>query len=113
MLVVEDEYFIADDVAAELRVLGAKVLGPIPDLAGALKFIASGEPIDIAVLDINLQDEAVYPLADELITRRIPFVFATGYGESLVADSYETIPRWEKPYSHRDLVRMLPTLLPS
>lgn len=50
-------------------------------------------------------------MAAALKRRQVPFVFATGYGESLITDEYRHIPRWEKPYSHRDLVRMLPTVL--
>jgi CheY-like chemotaxis protein len=113
VLVVEDEYFIADDVAAELAALGADVVGPVPDLARAMAFVASSEPIDLAVLDINLQGEAVYPVADALMTRQVPFVFATGYGPSLIPDRYGDVQRWEKPYDHRDLARMLPSLFTS
>lgn len=111
VLVVEDEYFIADDVANELGSLGAQVIGPVPDLARAMEIIGSGEPIDLAVLDINLSGETVYPVADALKTRQVPFVFATGYGQSLIAEGYQDVPRWEKPYDHRDLARMLPSLL--
>jgi CheY-like chemotaxis protein len=111
VLVVEDEYFIADDVATELTALGAHVVGPASDLQQAMEFIAADESIDLAVLDINLQGDTVYPLADALRTKQVPFVFATGYGESLIPDGYRDVPRWEKPYDHRHLARMLPGLL--
>ena len=111
VLVVEDEYFVADDVATELRALGADVVGPVPDLVRAMEIVASGERIDLAVLDINLQGETVYPVADALKTRLVPFVFATGYAQSLIPESYGDVPRWEKPYDHRVLARMLPNLL--
>jgi CheY-like chemotaxis protein len=111
VLVVEDEYFIADDVATELVSVGAHVVGPVPDLPGAIEVIASGEPIDVAVLDINLQGETVYPLADALRERQVPFVFATGYGHALIPEGYRDVPRWEKPHDHRELARMLPNLL--
>jgi DNA-binding response OmpR family regulator len=61
-----------------LGALGAEVLGPIPDLESARDQVAEGD-FDVAVIDINLRDEAAYDIADELRRGAIPFVFATGY----------------------------------
>ncbi len=79
MLVVEDEYVIADDIARTLGWLGAEVVGPVPDRDEALALLSSGKRIDLAVLDINLHVEVVHPVADALQDRGVPFVFATGY----------------------------------
>lgn len=110
VLVVEDEYFIADDIATALRKLGAEVVGPVPDRNRALTRLAS-ERIDLAVLDINLRGDLVYPLADTLRECRVPFVFATGYDRRAIASGYEDVPRWEKPFDHDKLARSLPPLL--
>src|SRR3712207_8803154 len=65
ILVVEDEYFIADDIARALTGLGAEIVGPAPDVESAAALL-SQRPVDWAVLDINLQGEMVYPVAEAL-----------------------------------------------
>jgi DNA-binding NtrC family response regulator len=107
VLVVEDEYFIAADLAREFRLCGMEVIGPIPDREEALKTISEPRKIDMAVLDINLQGEATFVVADALTLRGIPFVFATGYGESIVPEKYAKVPRWEKPFDCSALVRSI------
>jgi hypothetical protein len=62
-----------------LRKLGAEVSGPLPSRREALPAFSSDERIDAAVPDINLRGEVIYPLADALRQRGVPFVFATGY----------------------------------
>lgn len=111
VLVVEDEYFLADDMARALRSLGAEVVGPAPTRTKALALLASGERVDAAVLDINLRGEAVFPVAEALTTRGVPFVFATGYDQSQVPASFQDVPRWEKPFDAGKLATMLPRLL--
>ena len=111
ILVVEDEYFIADDLVQALAAVGAEVVGPLPDPAAALDLILSGTSIDIAILDINLQDRDVYPLADTLVERDIPFVFAAGYDRSAVPEAYRDVPRWEKPYNPHELARAVPGIV--
>ncbi|PVE24785.1 hypothetical protein DC522_09230 [Microvirga sp. KLBC 81] len=111
VLVVEDEYFIADDMARALQKIGAEVVGPIPKKDRALALLSSGEQIDAAVLDINLRGEEVFAVADALTERGIPFVFATGYDASSIPPSYKGIPRWEKPFSPDALARALPGIV--
>ena len=77
VLIVEDEYFIADDIAQVLEKAGAAVVGPAPTREAALALLTS-ERVDIAVLDIELHGELVFPVADYLRARAIPFIFATG-----------------------------------
>ena len=113
VLVVEDEYFIADDIARALGRLGAEVVGPVPDRDEALALLSSGERIDLAVLDINLHGEVVHPVADALQGQGVPFVFATGYDQSAVPDRHQDVPRWEKPFDPDALVRALPRLVQS
>lgn len=107
VLVVEDDFITAEDLQAEFESLGAKVLGPVSNLKDALDLLAEGPAPQAAVLDINLGGEMVYPLADMLRDRRIPFVFATGYEESAIPQPYAGLPRLEKPVSVSSIVQAL------
>lgn len=105
VLVVEDDYLIASDIKAELESAGAEVLGPVSDLAGAMELLAAAP--DVAILDINLGGEMVFPLADQLRERQIPFVFATGYECCSIPARYSGHLCLEKPLATRDVVRAL------
>ena len=107
VLVVEDDYITAFDLKAELETTGIEVLGPVPDLTDALDLMARGPAPDAAILDINLGGEMVFPLADRLRERRIPFVFATGYECSSIPEPYARHPCLEKPLDMRRLARAL------
>jgi CheY-like chemotaxis protein len=111
-LVVEDEYLIAADLAAVLQDLGAEVTGPAGTLEEALSLVESdGDRLDGAVLDVNLGAERVYPLADVLRRRGIPFVFTTGYDAGAFPQLYADVPRCQKPTDERRLARCLSNLL--
>ena len=107
MLVVEDDYFLAEDLSAALGETGAEVLGPVPDLESALSLLAHGPAPTAAILDIKLQGERVYPLADALRERAIPFVFATGYEAAAIPEAYAAVPRCEKPYGAERCLQLL------
>jgi CheY-like chemotaxis protein len=111
LLVVEDEYYIADDIAQALRRLGAEVIGPAADRDEAVSFLEAATRIDGAVLDINLHGQPIYPVADLLRARGVPIVFATGYGAAAIPERFEEVPRWEKPFDTDRLARTLPGLL--
>lgn len=96
ILVAEDEYFIAKDVVDELEAAGAEVVGPVATTAAALSFVA-GSRLDGAILDINLRDGLVYPVADALLERGVPFVFATGFGAAMIPERFAGIALCEKP----------------
>lgn len=110
ILVVEDEFFIADDMAQTLTSNGAEVIGPAPTLDLAMKLLET-ERIDCAVIDVNLRGQMAYPLADELRRRGVPFVLATGYDPAVVPAAYQDVPRWLKPYSLDELIESLPELM--
>ncbi|HEX2726407.1 MAG TPA: response regulator [Beijerinckiaceae bacterium] len=112
VLVVEDEYFVADDIARALHQLGADVVGPFASRDEALACFFSDDDVDIAVLDINVRGEMIYPLAEALRERGVPFVFATGYAEASLPSTYRNIPRWEKPFDPKALADVLPGLPP-
>ena len=107
VLVVEDEYFIADEIRLGLVDLGAEVLGPFANVQQASAFLRTGTPIDAALLDINLRSEMVFPLARALRSRGIPVVFTTGYGKGAIGPEFRNIELWQKPL---DLKRALPRL---
>jgi CheY-like chemotaxis protein len=110
VLVVEDEYFLADDMAKALHKLGADVVGPAPSRDVALALLEA-EPVDLAVLDINLQGETVFPVAEALREQGVPFVFATVYQEASILPEYRDVPRWEKPFRPDDLAQALPKIV--
>jgi CheY-like chemotaxis protein len=107
ILLVEDEYFIVEDLARAFTQAGAIVLGPAATLSEALRLVASSGTLDGAVLDINLQGEMVFPLADALMTRGVSFVFSTGYNCEAIPSRFDTIPRCEKPVSPEQVVKAL------
>lgn len=106
VMVVEDDYIIAADLADMLSQLAIEVVGPVGRVAPALALIEA-ESLDGAVLDIDLNGEDAYPLADALIARGKPVVFATGYDRSVIRSGYEDIPRCEKPVDGRRVVDLL------
>ena len=98
ILLVEDDFLIALDVTASLKAAGAQVVGPAASLAGALALAAKAEQLDGAILDINLRGEMVYPVADALRARSVPFVFVTGYDRASIPAPYADVPVCEKPF---------------
>jgi len=97
----------ADQLATELAAVGARVLGPVPSLDRVLDLIEKTAHIDAAVLDINLRGEMVYPAADRLVERKVPFVFTTGYDTSSIPARFEHIPRCEKPAQASEITEAL------
>lgn len=98
VLVVEDEYFIADDCAKVLTDLGCQVAGPFCRLDEAIRFLDEGrELIAGALLDVNLQGHAVYPLLEKLIEMKIPIALYTGYAADYLPERFRDIPIFTKP----------------
>jgi DNA-binding NarL/FixJ family response regulator len=100
---LEDEYFLANDLEKALKAQGAEVIGPIAELSEAISQLGHDE-FDAAVIDINLRDELAYSVADELVPRDIPFVFATGYGSEQIPNRFRNIKSWQKPYDIAGIV---------
>jgi CheY-like chemotaxis protein len=107
LLIVEDEYMIAADLAGALRDRGANVIGPAASIEDALQLLNAEPQIDGAVLDINLRGERAFPVADALRARAVPFVFATGYDSWVIPETYAREPRIEKPVNTGALARLL------
>jgi DNA-binding response OmpR family regulator len=104
VLVVEDDYFIADEICSTLRDGGAEVLGPSPDIEHGLDMVRS-ERLDCAVLDINLHGNLAFDLAHELRQRGTPSIFATGYDQSVLPGAFSDSVRLEKPVNLSELLR--------
>lgn len=102
VLVVEDEMMIAMMLADMLEDLGHQVVGPVARLDKALD-LAQRETIDVAVLDVNVHGQEIYPVADALIKRGIPFMLATGYGAKGVREQYRSWPILQKPFQQENL----------
>ena len=109
ILVIEDEYFIADDVKRVLESAGATVVGPAATMAKANEAI-DRDMFDCAILDLNLHGEDAVPLGDRLIAAGHSFAIATGYGGPSIPDRLQGVPRIEKPFDPPailDLVQQL------
>jgi CheY-like chemotaxis protein len=100
ILVLEDTLLVAELIAYELEELGCQTVGPVPRVAQAMT-LARTEPLDGALLDINLAGEYCFPVAEILAERGVPFVFVTGYGDSALPPAYRAVPRLTKPFPQR------------
>ena len=107
ILVVEDEYLLMEDLCRELQDAGAVVVGPAPSVKQALALIETESAIDAAILDVNLGGEMAFPVAEALLRRECPFVFTTGYSDSILSMRYPDVPRVEKPTEFRHLAKAL------
>ena len=106
ILVVEDEMIVAALLEDRLLSLGCDVVGPAPRIDEALELLKV-HPVDAAVLDVNIDGQPVFPVADELARRNIPFLFATAYGKAGVAERHQRQAILEKPYQERSLEHAL------
>ena len=107
ILVVEDEYMIADEIVTALAGAGAQVVGPAATVEDALDLLRSEQGPDAAVLDVNLLGKAVWPVVDTLLQRDVPVVLSTGYDSDAIPARYAMLPRCEKPTTGRDVITAL------
>lgn len=104
VLVVEDEMFVALHLEDLLVSFGCSVAGPVARVQKAIE-MAESEALDLAILDVNIDGREVYPVADALARRGIPFIFVTGYGRSGIRPAYHDRPILPKPF-RRDELRL-------
>ena len=107
VLVVEDEPLASMLIEDELRNAGATVLGPALSVADALRLVeaaAADGGISVAVLDINLGGRHVAPVAERLAALRVPFLFATGYGDGCDTGGHGAAPTLHKPFGPQRLI---------
>ncbi len=97
ILVVEDEYDLATRMQRDLTERGVDVVGPVPSVADAFELMSATPSLDGAILDVNLQGELAFPLAEALRKRNIPFVFVSGYDRPIVPQEFQDVRFYSKP----------------
>jgi DNA-binding response OmpR family regulator len=110
ILVVEDEMMIAFFIEDCLADLGHQIVGPASRVAAALD-LAETEILDLALLDINVAGEQVYPVARQLRARGIPFAFLSGYSARGVSDEWAGTPILSKPFVPEGLKAQIGALM--
>lgn len=110
VLVVEDEALVALMLEDMLADFGCVVAGSAETVAKALSLIAGASGIDAAILDVHIGGEMVFPVADALLDRRVPFVFSTGFGPADLGSRYPDSLLLAKPYPPEALAAILARL---
>jgi DNA-binding response OmpR family regulator len=111
VLLVEDEFLISMDLEESLRQRGAVIVGPAATLGRALLLAGTKCALDCALLDINLQGDMVFPVADVLAKRSVPFMFLTGYEDIVIPPQYDDVPHYKKPFNYAAVMAALSRLL--
>ncbi len=108
ILVVEDEFLVAEYLTEVLRSAGAEVVGPLGWLEETLEFVErEHESLDAVVLDVNLHGHTSYPIVDLLVRHGVGFVLTTGYDSGALDAAYRDYPRCEKPFKEEALLAAL------
>lgn len=110
VLVVEDEVMVSWVLEDMLADFGCAVVGPAARLNEALAMVEA-EAFDAALLDVNLNGEQSFPVADALAARGVPFIFSTGYNKDSLPSDYQGCPMLQKPFKQSELGTMLVGLL--
>lgn len=112
VLVVEDEMMVLLNIEDMLADLGCATIFAAATVESALAIVAK-ERVDFAILDVNLNGQKSYGIADALAPRGIPFVFSTGYSDKRIEARFDDRPVLEKPYNEKELAAALAALLPA
>ncbi|MBX9633486.1 MAG: response regulator [Magnetospirillum sp.] len=106
LMVVEDEYLVATSIEMVLQDAGYTVLEPISNIEDALETIGTSSA-DLALLDVNLSGHRVYPVADALLSRNVPFIFLTGCDEGDLPPRFAGTTLLVKPFSPQKLLHAI------
>ena len=106
VLVLEDEYYLAHDLADALAQCAATVVGPLAEIADAERMLEQ-RAFDCAVLDMNLHGEMAFTLAARLKKEGVPFVIATGYSRASIPADLADVPQVEKPVDPARVISLL------
>ncbi|MGI4795533.1 MAG: response regulator [Janthinobacterium lividum] len=109
ILVVEDDMIIASLIEEVLQGLGCSIVGPVGKLDAALR-LADEEPLDAAILDVTIRGGKVFPVAERLMSRGIPFTLASGYGDWALPEMFRDQSRLTKPFSVQELISRVQAL---
>jgi len=110
VLVVEDEYLIRMLLEDMLDELGYGVAAAVGTISEAQQMATEGK-FNAAILDVNLDGQEIFPVADILVKRGLPFVFVTGYGERSLPEAYRRWPALQKPFQAEQLKTTLAGLI--
>ena len=99
VLVIEDESLVAMLLETILEDMGCVPIGPAATVDEGLELASDPAPIDAALLDVNVAGRQVFPIAEALKARGVPFVFSTGYGEGGLPDEWRGQPTLQKPFT--------------
>jgi CheY-like chemotaxis protein len=110
VFIVEDEYLIRMLLEDMLADLGYEIVAAVGTIAEAAD-IATNAQFDVAILDVNVDGKEIYPVADILAKRGLPFVFVTGYGEGSLTARYRGRPALQKPFQSEQIKATLAGLL--
>ena len=111
VLIVEDEYYLADDLSRSLATAGAQVLGPVGTLEDAEARVGEGG-FDVAIVDMHLRGDFAYSVAERLGVIGVPFILTTGYYQGSLPDGLKDVPRVEKPFAPDEVVGLLSSMCP-
>jgi DNA-binding NarL/FixJ family response regulator len=106
VLIVEDEFFIADDLARAIRSSGGSPVGPVSTIREAEDMVRRS-PVDAAIVDLNLRGEMASEFIRKLAATGRPCLIVSGYGEDAVPESVSAISRLEKPVSPAVVIETL------
>ena len=110
VFLVEDEVMIRMMVADMLEELGYRVAAEAGEINEAIRLAQTAE-FDLAILDVNVNGKVISPVADLIDARKLPFIFATGYGSSGLPEEYRDRPALQKPFQLESLGRMIESAL--
>lgn len=99
ILLVEDESLVAMLLETILEDMGCVPVGPVGTVAEAMEVVADDPLLDAALLDVNVAGHEVFPVAEALKARGVPFVFSTGYGEGGLPDVWRGQATIQKPFT--------------
>lgn len=106
VLIVEDQFLLAEETRQKLETLGATVIGPTAQVGEALEYLDTTR-VDAAILDIYLAGEFVFPVAERLQDMGIPFVFASAYSTKIIPVRFEGFLLCEKPIELEEIAQAL------
>ena len=99
VLIVEDESLVAMLLETILEDMGCTPVGPASTVDEGMDIVTGGDALDAALLDVNVAGRHVFPVAQALKDRGVPFVFSTGYGESGLPDAWRGHATVQKPFT--------------
>ena len=111
VFVVEDESLVAMQLEDMLEDAGCELVGLAMRVKRALEMLDGDPAVDVAILDVNIGGDKVYPVAEWLRERKVPIVFATGYGRAGVDAEWQDCEILQKPYTAAEVGAMISAAL--